>query len=143
MASAERTEIFNFSAQQIFDVIADFENYSVFLPEVVGSKVLEENGNKKTVELSVSMVKDFTYSIIATLDEPKSLTWVFNEGEVFKSNTGSWHLNPISETQTEVTYSVGATFKIFVPGIIAKKMITVSLPKMMQAYKDRVKELNS
>lgn len=143
LASAKTTEIFNFSAQQIFDVIKNFDKYSEFLPEVSKSKVIQDMGNKKIVELSVSMIKDFTYSIVATLDEPKSLNWVFNQGDVFKTNTGSWTLKPISETQTEVTYEVGATFKLFVPSIISKKLITVSLPKMMKAYQDRIKELNT
>lgn len=143
MASAKATQIFNFSAQQIFDVISDFNNYSEFLPEVKTSKVIEEKGNKRTVEMSVSMIKDFTYSIIATLNEPKGLSWVFNQGDVFKSNSGSWTLKPISENQTEVTYEVAADFKIFVPSMISKKMIEVSLPKMMDAYKSRIKALNS
>lgn len=143
MASAKATQIFNFSAQQIFDVISDFNNYSEFLPEVKTSKVIEEKGNKRTVEMSVSMIKDFTYSIIATLNEPKGLSWVFNQGDVFKSNSGSWTLKPISENQTEVTYEVAADFKIFVPSMISKKMIEVSLPKMMDAYKSRIKALNA
>jgi ribosome-associated toxin RatA of RatAB toxin-antitoxin module len=124
MASAKTTEIFNYSAQQIFDVIKDFENYAKFLPEVKSSKVIEDlSETKKIVELSVSMIKDFTYSIIATLDEPKSLTWVFNAGDIFKSNTGSWTLKAISPTQTQVTYEVGAEFKLFVPSMISKKLM--------------------
>ncbi len=143
MASAKTTQIFNFSAQQIYDVISDFDNYSEFLPEVKKAKVIETKGSKQTVEMSVSMIKDFTYSIIATLDAPKGLSWVFYKGDVFKSNSGSWLLKPISESQTEVTYEVSADFKIFVPSMISKKMIEVSLPKMMDAYKQRLKKLNS
>lgn len=143
MASAKTTQIFNFSAKQIYDVISDFNNYSEFLPEVKKAKVIDDKGNKKTVEMSVSMVKDFTYSIIATLDEPKGLSWVFYDGDVFKSNSGSWVLKPISDNQTEVTYEVSADFKIFVPSMISKKMIEVSLPKMMDAYKARIKAMNS
>lgn len=144
MASAKTTEIFNFSAQQIFDVIKDFESYSDFLSEVKDSKIVEDLGpNKKIVELSVSMIKDFSYQIVATLDEAKSVKWVFHSGDVFKSNSGSWVLKPISENQTEVTYEVEADFKIFVPSMIAKKMIAVSLPNMMKTYKERIKKVSS
>lgn len=143
MASAKKTEIFNFSVQQIYDVITDFDKYSQFLPEVKSSKVIEDHGTKKIVELSVSMIKDFTYSIAVSLEEGKGLSWVLNDGDVFKTNDGSWTLKAISENQTEVTYEVGASFKIFVPSMISKKMIEVSLPKMLQAYKDRIKEVNS
>lgn len=143
MASAKTTEIFNFSAQQIFDVVQDFEKYSDFLKEVKKSKIVEDlSPNKKIVELSVSMIKDFSYQILVTLEEPKSVKWVFHSGDVFKSNSGSWDLKPISETQTQVTYEVEADFKIFVPSMIAKQMIAVSLPKMMQTYKDRIQELS-
>ncbi len=143
MASAKKTEIFNFSTQQIYDVITDFDAYSEFLPEVKASKVIKDNGSTKVVEMSVSMIKDFTYTILVTLEEGKGLSWVLNDGDVFKTNIGSWTLNKISDNQTEVTYEVGATFKIFVPSMISKKMIEVSLPKMLQSYKDRIKKLNS
>lgn len=143
MASAKTTDIFNYSAQQIFDVISDFESYSEFLPEVKSAKVIESKGNKKVVEMSVSMMKEFTYSINVTLNEPTGLSWVLNKGDVFKSNTGAWTLKPISDNQTQVTYEVGAEFKIFVPSMIAKKMIEVSLPKMIQSYKDRIKKVHA
>lgn len=142
MASAKRVEVFDFSIEQVYAVISDFDNYSEFLPEVKSSKVLKSNGNKRTVELSVSMMKDFTYTIIATLDEPNGLSWVFEKGEVFKSNTGSWKLKALSNTQTQVTYEVAADFKLFVPGAIAKKLIAVSLPKMLETYKLRIAEQN-
>ncbi len=148
MASAKTTEIFNFSAQQIFDVIKDFESYSDFLSEVTESKIVEDLGpNKKIVKLTVSMIKDFSYQIVTTLDDSndkaQSIKWVFHSGDVFKSNSGSWILKSISENQTQVTYEVEADFKIFVPSMIAKKMISVSLPKMMQTYKDRIQQINS
>ena len=143
MASAKKVEIFDFPIEQIYAVISDFEKYSEFLPEVKASKILKDNGNKKTVQLSVSMIKEFTYNIIATLDEPNGLSWVFESGEIFKSNNGSWKLKALSPTQTQVTYEVGAEFKLFVPGAIAKKLIAVNLPQMLATYKKRVAEVYS
>lgn len=143
MASAKKVEIFDFPIEQIYAVISDFEKYPEFLPEVKATKVLKEKGKTKTVQMSVSMIKDFTYNIIATLDEPHGLSWVLESGDVFKSNTGSWKLKSISPTQTQVTYEVGAEFKLFVPGAIAKKLIAVSLPQMLEAYKKRVAQVFS
>lgn len=143
MASAKKVEIFDFPIEQIYAVISDFSKYPEFLPEVKAAKVLKSTGKKRTVQLSVSMMKDFTYTIIASLDEPNGLSWVFESGDVFKSNTGSWKLKAISPTQTQVTYEVSADFKLFVPGPIAKKLIAVSLPKMLETYKARVAEVHA
>lgn len=141
MASAKKVEIFDFPMEQIYAVISDFENYSEFLPEVKSAKIIKEKGKKKTVQMSVSMIKEFTYNIIATLDEPNGLSWVFESGEIFKSNSGSWKLKAISDTQTQVTYEVSAEFKLFVPGAIAKKLIAVNLPQMLETYKKRIAEV--
>jgi hypothetical protein len=42
--------------------------------------------------------------------------------------------------KTEAVYAIDATFKVFVPSPIAKALVNVNLPNMMNAYRKRVKE---
>jgi hypothetical protein len=74
------------------------------------------------------------------LEAPKKISWVFESGDIFKSSIGSWVLED-EAGKTRATYTVEAKFNMFVPGPIAKALVSVNLPGMVSSYKKRVKEL--
>ena len=51
-----------------------------------------------------------------------------------------WEFEDIG-SQTHVTYSLDVEFKIFVPNMILKKAVAVSLPSMIDNFKKRVDSL--
>ncbi len=57
---------------------------------------------------------------------------------MFKTSNGAWDLKDAGG-KTEADYNVDATFKMFVPGPVAKALVNVNLPNMMKAYQARVK----
>jgi coenzyme Q-binding protein COQ10 len=138
MAAASTTETFPCSSEKFFEIISDYESYPQFLTEVKGCKVIETKGNKKLVEFQVSVVKTFTYRLWISEEKPKRISWTLDSGDIFKTSVGSWDLED-SGGKTKATYAVDATFKVFVPGPIAKALINVNLPNMMRAYHERVK----
>ena len=140
MASASTTERFDCTPEQLYAVIRDFARYPEFLSEVKTCEVVEQRGLQSVVEFSVSLIKNFRYRILVTESAPNHLEWTFESGDVFKTNDGSWHLESVGG-QTEAKYAVDATFKLFVPGPVAKALVSVNLPNMMKAYRARVKEL--
>src|SRR5258708_682714 len=125
MAKASTTELFNCTPDQFFKVIADYEKYSEFLSEIKSCKVLKKEGNKKLVEYQVSVIKSFTYNLWMTEDPSKSITWEFASGDVFKSVKGSWKLEE-EAGKCRATYTIEATFGVFVPGPITNAMVTVN-----------------
>lgn len=139
MAEANATEVFNCSNQEFFKIISDYEKYPEFLSEVSDCKILETQGNRKLVEFSINLIKTFKYSLWMTENEP-NLEWEFAGGDVFKTSSGSWVLKPEAD-KTRATYNVEASFKTFVPGPIAKGLISVNLPNMMSSYHKRVRLL--
>jgi ribosome-associated toxin RatA of RatAB toxin-antitoxin module len=69
---------------------------------------------------------------------PRSITWTLDGGDLFKTSSGSWKLQDLNG-KTKAEYAVDATFKVFVPGPVAKALVNVNLPNMMKAYQERVK----
>ena len=130
MAQASIEELFNFKAEDIYSVVMDFEKYPDFLPEVSSCKVLEETDEHKDVEMTVNFVKTAKYTIRVFHEENKKVWWELLEGDLFKKNNGIWDFDSIG-SQTQVKYSLDVDFKIFVPGMIAKKAVSVSLPAMV------------
>ncbi len=137
MAEAHATEVFNCTNQEFFKIISDYEKYPEFLSEVSACKVLESQNNRKLVEYSINLIKTFKYSLWMTETEP-NINWEFAGGDMFKTSSGSWVLKE-EAGKTRATYTVEATFKTFVPGPIAKGLISVNLPNMMSSYHKRVK----
>lgn len=140
MASASITDVFNCNIDDFFKIISDYEKYSEFLTEIKSCKVLDEIGNKKLVEFSVNVIKTFTYKLWMTEEAPYKITWELHSGDIFKVSNGSWLLED-EAGKTRATYSVDAQFKGFVPGPIAKGLVSVNLPNMVSSYHKRVEEL--
>ncbi len=137
MAQAAVKELFDFKAEDIFSVIMDFEKYPDFLPEVSDCKIVAEGDDYKDVEMTVNFIKTAKYTIRVFNKENKKVWWELVEGDLFKKNNGVWTLDAIG-SQTQVEYSLDVDFKIFVPGMIAKKAVAVSLPAMVKNFKKRV-----
>lgn len=139
MPGASHTEVFNCTPAELYQLITDYEKYPEFLQEVKGCKVVRADGNKKLVEYKVNVIKTFTYQLSMVENAPHQVTWSFAGGDIFKTSDGSWKLEDMNG-KTKATYSVDATFGIFVPGPISKALLSVNLPTMMSAYHKRVKE---
>lgn len=140
MAGAQTVETFNCTPEQFFAIVSDYEKYPQFLQEVKACKVLKAEGERKLVEYNVSVIKTFTYSLWMAEQRPNKISWQLASGDIFKTSAGSWEIADVGG-KTKATYSVEATFGVFVPGPIAKALVNVNLPTMMAAYHKRVKEL--
>jgi len=137
MAAAETTETFPCTVDQFFSIVSDYEKYPEFLSEVKTCRVIETKGPKKLVEFQVAVIKTFTYRLWITETPGQGISWTLDSGDIFKTSTGSWDLQNVSG-KTKAHYKVDATFKVFVPGPVAKALVNVNLPNMMRAYQSRV-----
>lgn len=140
MPSASHVETFNCSVPEFYKLVTDYEKYPQFLNEVKDIKVLKTDGAKKLVEYKVSVIKTFSYQMWMNEQPPNLVTWTFASGDIFKTSSGSWKLEDVGG-KTKATYSVEATFGLFVPGPVANTLLKVNLPAMMAAYHKRVKEV--
>ena len=139
MASAETSDVFNCTPEQFFKVVADYEKYPEFLSEVKHCKVLKDEGAKKHVEFTVSVMKDFKYTLWMN-ETPSLISWEFASGDIFKTMKGQWKMQD-EGGKCRASYAVEATFGLFVPGPITKALLNVNLPNMVSAYHKRVAEL--
>lgn len=140
MASAHTKEVFNCTVPEFFKLVADYEKYPDFLPEVKSVKVYKTGENTKEMEYHVSLIKTFKYKLKINEVPDKSVNFEFIGGEVFKTMKGSWKLQD-QDGKCAVEYSVEATFGMFVPESMAKPLVSANLPMMMSNFKKRVKEI--
>lgn len=149
MAKASTTELFNCTPDQFYKIVTDYAKYPEFLSEVKKCEVLKTETVKsdasgvaqqrKLVEYSVSVVKSFKYQIWTT-ETPHLVSWEFASGDLFKTMKGSWKIED-EAGRTRATYTVEASFGIFVPSPISNALMSVNLPNMISSYHKRIKHL--
>lgn len=140
MAKASTTDVFKCTPEQFFKIISDYEKYHEFLAEIKQCKVLKTEGPRKLVEYQVQLIKSFKYQLWMTETPFSSITWEFASGDIFKTSSGSWKLED-EAGKCRATYNVDATLTMFVPGPIAKTLVSVNLPNMISSYHKRVSQL--
>lgn len=140
MANAETTDVFNCTPDEFFKIISEYAKYPDFLNEVKDCRVVKTEGNRKLVEYTVSIVKDFKYMLWMTESPPNEISWEFASGDLFKTMKGFWKLQE-EGGKCRATYAVEASFGLLVPGPLAKAAVSVNLPNMISSYHKRVAEL--
>jgi ribosome-associated toxin RatA of RatAB toxin-antitoxin module len=144
MAHAQKSIVIEVTPDQLFDVIADYEKYPEFLPEVRSAKVAFGTGGVKEVTYSVDIkAKVISYTLKHVAERPGKVTWTLLRGEMMKGNDGSWVLKPAPGGGTEATYSVDLKLSALVPSFIEKALAEQQLPALLANFKKRAESLHA
>lgn len=138
MSEASRSIIINASQEKVFDVISDFESYPEFLPEMKKVKVEKAGKKEITAAFTLNLIKEINYRLKLKLTKPTSVSWKLIDGNLMSENNGSWKLKKISARKTEAQYKIEVKFGTLVPGFISTMLVGSSLPKMLEAFKERI-----
>jgi ribosome-associated toxin RatA of RatAB toxin-antitoxin module len=144
MAQASRSVTVNVTPEKLFDIIADYEKYPEFLPEVKKVKVDAGQGSIKEVTYTVDIkAKVINYTLKHTAERPAKLSWTMIKGEMMKGNDGSWVLKPGAQPgTTDATYNIDLKLSALVPGFIEKALAEQSLPGLLANFKARAEKLH-
>ncbi len=143
MAQATKSVTVNVPPEKLFDVIADYEKYPEFLPEVKKVKVDAGQGSIKEVTYTVDIkAKVINYTLKHTAERPTKVSWTMIKGEMMKGNDGTWVLKPGAQPgTTDATYSIDLKLSSLVPGFIEKALAEQALPALMTNFKNRAEKL--
>lgn len=144
MAQATRSVTVNVPPEKLFDIIADYEKYPEFLPEVKKVKVDAGQGSIKEVTYTVDIkAKVITYTLKHTAERPTKVAWTMIKGEMMKGNDGTWVLKPGAQPNTtDATYTIDLKLSSLVPGFIEKALAEQSLPSLLANFKNRAEKLH-
>lgn len=140
MASAERTEVFDVERDKVFKVLSDLESYPDFMTGVEKVEVEEENGDEIVARYDLNLIKKFSYTLRHKIQAPDKISWSLVSGDFMSKSDGAWELKDLGDGQTEVSYKIDVDFKVKVPGMISKKLVSSNLPSMMKSVKEKAKK---
>ena len=88
------------SLDNVWQVLTDYKSFAEFLPGVISSELIENNGDRKIFE-QINKIKTFVFSVesrvkIATVESyPEQITFEAIDGDLETLN-GQWLLEPVS-----------------------------------------------
>ena len=136
MPSIHEVRRLPYSAQQMFDMVADVGRYGEFLPWVVATRVKSDDGREMIADMLVGfkMLREkFTSRVIK--DAPRALTVHYMDGPM-RDLDNRWEFRDIPEG-CELEFSVSFTFRNPLFEKLAGQYFDKAFRKMVAAFEER------
>jgi len=140
VALIEKTIDIAVPREHFFSALLDVESYPSFLNDVLDTKILSRTDHSMVVEFTVKVIRRITYAVEMKIESPNHLSWVFQSGRLFRKNDGSWKLEAVDATHTLARYTLDMEVNAFVPSAIINKLVSYTLPAMLQEWKAHAEE---
>jgi coenzyme Q-binding protein COQ10 len=130
-----------YSAEQIFDLVADVERYPEFLPWVVATRVRENSDTEMLADMVVgfkSLREKFTSRVAK--ERPTRIVVHYVDGPM-RNLDNSWSITSLGDASCEVDFRVEFTFKSRVFEALAGQYVDRAFRKLMGAFETRATEL--
>jgi ribosome-associated toxin RatA of RatAB toxin-antitoxin module len=110
--------------EHCFDILADFERYPEWSPDIKSVTVLERDAEDRATRVAIR-AGAFGRSTSLTLaydyhNAPKELSWVQVDGDLTRRYDGSYTFDAVGD-ETEVTYTLTVELKVPLPGFIKRR----------------------
>lgn len=130
-----------YSAEQMFDLVADVARYSEFLPWVIATRVRSDSESEMVADMVVgfkSIREKFTSRV--TKDRPNEIDVHYIDGPL-RDLDNIWRFKPLSETACEVEFQVSFSFRNKVFEALAGQYFDSAFRRMVAAFEARAAQL--
>jgi coenzyme Q-binding protein COQ10 len=130
-----------YTAAQVFDLVADVDQYPKFLPWFISAKVFRRKEQTIWVDLTMGtrlLHKRFT--TVAQLERPTRI-FIDSRDPLFERFEQNWTFEPAAEGGTNVEYRVDFKFRSRLLQILIETSLAERTVEMVSAYKRRAQQL--
>lgn len=130
-----------YSAEQMFDLVADVARYPEFIPWVVATRVRSDSESEMVADMLVgfnALREKFTSRV--TKHRPDSLTVHYIDGPM-RDLDNRWLFRPLGPNDCEVDFCVEFTFRNALFERLAGQYFERAFRKMVAAFETRAEEL--
>jgi coenzyme Q-binding protein COQ10 len=130
-----------YTAEQLFDLVAEVEHYPEFLPWCLGARIRERKGNEITADLLIGfrMVRErFTSRVV--LDRPRGIDVSYSEGP-FRYLTNHWGFVPQPDGGCLINFYVDFEFRSRLLQKIIEVLFNEAVKRMVSAFETRARQL--
>jgi coenzyme Q-binding protein COQ10 len=141
MPGVRETKRLPYSAEQMFDLVADVARYPEFLPWVVATRVRSDDGREMLADMLVgfkALREKFTSRVLK--DRPGRLEVIYIDGPM-RDLDNVWHFRALPEGGCEIDFCVDFTFKNMMFEMLAGQYFDRAFRKLVTAFEARAEEL--
>ncbi|MDP3551350.1 MAG: type II toxin-antitoxin system RatA family toxin [Novosphingobium sp.] len=129
------------SAEQMYDLVADVRRYAEFLPWVVGTRIKSDSEGEMIADLLVgfsALREKFTSRVLKT--RPSQIRVEYIDGPL-KRLENDWTFTPNPDGGCTIGFSVDFTFRNAIFEKIAGQYLDAAFRKMVAAFEKRAEQL--
>lgn len=141
MPAIRETRHLPYTAEQMFELVADVGRYPEFLPWVVATRVRNRTDSGLEADMLVgfkAIREKFTSRV--ELDRPKAVRVHYVDGPL-RDLDNRWTFADTADGGCELTFSVDFTFKNMMFEALAGQYIDRAFRKMVAAFEERAMQL--
>jgi len=146
MVQREQSHIVPFTAEQMFDLVADVERYPDFVPYCTGLRVLRRKGPPDTAEITAQMIVQYKifreqFKCRVNLDRDEKVIRVsYMEGPIRKLDN-LWRFTDLEGNKSRVDFFIDFEFKSFVLQQLTNRVFDKAFMYMSDAFVERANEV--
>ena len=146
MPKQNEEKIVFFTKDQMFDLVADIDKYSEFLPWCNKSTVINRESNEKTLNVVADLEIGYgqfiyTYRSNVIMDNHKNYIKVNHLEGPFNHLYNDWKFEKISETSSKIIFSIDFELNIKIFDILITRFFDKAFQKMVDSFHRRAKEI--
>lgn len=141
MVGIRETRVLPYSAEQMFDLVADVKNYGKFLPWVIATRVRSDSETEMVADMVVgfkSLRESFTSKVFK--ERATRIEVLYVDGPLSDLDN-IWTFRAIDENNCEIGFSVDFQFRNKVFQALAGQYFDRAFRKMVAAFEQRAYEL--
>ncbi|AHG86628.1 type II toxin-antitoxin system RatA family toxin [Bibersteinia trehalosi] len=141
MPSVNQSALVGYSAEQMYQLVNDYEKYPQFLSGCIGAKTLSLGENELNAELVIQKLGiSQRFSTHNTMIVNEKITMQLLEGP-FKQLSGAWTFEPFDEQSCKINLMLEFEFESPLVAMVFGKVFNELTLKMVNAFKQRAKEV--
>ena len=141
MPGIHETRRLPYSADQMYDLVADVGRYQEFLPWVIATRVKSDDGVEMIVDMLVgfkALREKFTSRV--QKDRPREIRVQYVDGPM-RDLDNVWKFHPVGEDACDLEFDVRFTFRNALFEKLAGQYFDKAFRKMVAAFETRAAEL--
>lgn len=137
------TAVIDFSPQQVFDVVADIENYPRFLPGWISTRIINKQQNKMTVEQELGFTfLHWRFTSEAIFEPPLHLHISSHKGPFLHLEI-DWSFSAIEDNKTRVSLVANADSPPGPQQRFLQAMLNGTTRSLLNCFEERIKNVYS
>jgi len=141
MPGIRETRRMPYSAEQLFDLVADVARYPEFLPWIVGVRIRSDSETEMVADLLVGFkALRETFASRVEKDRPGTIKVHYLDGPM-RDLDNVWHFRPAEGGGCDVDFSVRFTFRSQLFEVLAGQYFDRAFRKMVAAFEARADAL--